>query len=665
MSQLFLAYKEMPTMAAQIIANLNTALASIVKMTNAANAVRQFDIALGTFYSQITALTILNLVAPDKQTREQSQIISLQVEKYILSVFGNEQLAKLIMLAADQKPAISTNTAADLTQETLSLKAAAQYKRLFVLSGVNLITGKEQLATIKYKIKQLEEQFGNNLITDNTTVKFTKQQLSGLPAVYLKNRRTLERPGKPTKWVFTLKYPDYNAIMSYVTSSVVRRKMLTLFQMVSSDKNMKLLLSLVKYRAKEANMLGFKSHAEMILTDSMAGSPARVYQFLETVHKTLDLPAKNYILWLKKFKAVYCPLDQALDAVAEWDCQFLKTKMSKIYNIDFAELSKFFKTMLVVDKIIGIYQKLLGLRFEKVDTRDSKLVWHEDVLLYSVYNSFDDNYVGKVYLDLFARENKYGHYASQDIRKRFMGNNNVITPPIVLVLTSFDRAKNIEDSCVGYQDIIPLFHEFGHAMHEITSLSPWHIFSGTSVKHDFVEAPSQMMESWFKDPETLVGLSSHELSVETAKSMISAASIGKSLEYSQRLYLAVVDLKLHDISLETAESLTVAKLQNIWNEQAIKYLPFERDPNSIALGRFEHLTGGYSGRYYGYLWSRAYALDMFEQFKKGSLTDKMHQGLAYRNTILAPGGTIDPDVLFKKFTGRELDMEPLLADLKF
>lgn len=652
-----LSLKEIQTTATQLINKLDSALA---KITDVSIAVRQLDVALGNFYSQITAIIILNLVAPDKRVREQSQQIALQVEKALLSVFGNERLAKLIMIAADQK-----STKPDQTPESLLLRAAIQYKRLFVLSGANLQTRKDQLITIKYKIKQLEEQFANNLIADNTTVKFTKLQLNGLPALFLKNRKTIERDGKPTKWVFTLKYPDYNAIMSYVASEDVRRKMLFLFQSLCADTNMKILLNLVKFRAKEANLLGFKSHAEMILTDSMAGSPSRVYQFLDTVYKTLDLPAKNYILWLKKFKTVYCILDNTKEPVVyEWDCQFLKTKMSKIYNVDFVELSKFFKTLSVVDKIIGIYQKLLGLRFEKVDTRNSNLVWHEDVLLYSVYNSFDDNYVGKVYLDLFVREHKYGHYASQDIRKRFMGQDNIITPPIVLVLTSFERAKNIEDSCIGYQDIVPLFHEFGHAMHEITSLSPWHIFSGTSVKHDFVEAPSQMMENWFKDPETLVGLSSHSINAETARSMISAAAIGKSLEYCQRLYLAIVDMRLHDITSEVAESLTVARLQNIWNEEAQKYLPFERDNNSIALGRFEHMIGGYSGRYYGYLWSRAYALDMFEQFKKNGLFDKTTSTL-YRNTILAPGGTIDPDLLFRKFTGRELDMEPLLTDLKF
>ena len=303
--------------------------------------------------------------------------------------------------------------------------------------------------------------------------------------------------------------------------------------------------------------------------------------------------------------------------------------------------------------------QLYGVDIEEKPTLP---VWHEDVRAYEV--SENGKRIGLFYLDFFPRDNKYSHAACFDIQSGKQLLEGSYATPYSALVCNFTPPSGDRPSLLTHRDVETLFHEFGHLMHQLLTTSPYAAFSGTSVMRDFVEMPSQIMEHWAWQPEALKQFSHHwqtgeSLPDELIEKLIATKHLNSGLDAQQQMFYGVLDMTLHDrfdADANDGGNITelVAQLQN-------EYTLFPAVEGSHFEASFGHLVG-YAAGYYGYLWSRVYADDMFSKFEEDGIFD-LQTGTALRRAVLAKGNTEEPMDLIREFLGREPNMNAFLHHL--
>jgi thimet oligopeptidase len=289
-------------------------------------------------------------------------------------------------------------------------------------------------------------------------------------------------------------------------------------------------------------------------------------------------------------------------------------------------------------------------------------VWHEEVRKFAVHDARpdrDDRLMGYFYIDMFPRPGKFTHAGCMVLQPSSLKSTGVRTLPSVALLVNFPRPTELRPSLLTHSEVMTFFHEFGHAMHTVCSETTTAMFAGTSVEKDFVEAPSQMLENWCWENETLQRLSSHyttkeSLSEDVITQLQSARRANKALKMKRQILLAIFDQKIHSGPQVDTVAL-FAKLQD--EIQGIPTTPGTNFPAS-----FGHMANSYDAQYYGYLWSEVFAMDMFQsRFKKEGPMNPV-TGLAYRELILARGGSVDASEMLKEFLGREPNQNAFLQN---
>jgi thimet oligopeptidase len=347
-----------------------------------------------------------------------------------------------------------------------------------------------------------------------------------------------------------------------------------------------------------------------------------------------------------------------------WDQSFYEKRLMKSkYAVDSEKVREYFPLQRVIDGLFSITQSLYGLEYREVTDHASskgRKRWHPDVRLYEVYDKSSGELLGEFFLDLHPRPNKYNHAAMWGLIPRKVWPDGRVQLPLAALVCNFTKPTDGKPSLMSHDEVETFFHEFGHCLHGILTGTSYGRFSGTAVPRDFVEAPSQMFENWVWDPRVVNTFAAHyktgePLPEKLLQGMLDARNLGSGMKAEHQFYYALVDMAYHTQEDETVDSTKIAT--DLFGQIEL----YEPVDGTHFQSSFGHLVG-YEAGYYGYMWSKVYAEDMFQRFKELGMLDPK-AGQYYREKILARGGSMDALEMVEDYLGRKPEMEPFLRHL--
>ena len=505
-------------------------------------------------------------------------------------------------------------------------------------------------------VKQLNEEllllcteYSTNINESDVRILLKRSDLKGMSDLFIEGLDTEQVDGQ-SLYIISAKYPHVYPILENADLEDTRRRVL---QMVESQciQNVEILFTIIKKRQEVAELLGYESWAAYILEVNMARNVDTVNSFL------LDLVEKLRPLRNAELEEMMASKHGVIEQY-DWRYYLEKHKQKK-FKIDAEDIREYFPLDHVLQCMLSYFQELLELRFEQVHGGST---WHPDCTEWVVYDATnrtsESPELGRFYLDLFPRPNKFNHAACFPLKYA------TIQEPIAIcaMLCNFSSKKGDIPSLLTHYEVETLYHEFGHVMHNICSRPRFIEFSGTQTEKDFVEAPSQMLENWCWEKTTIRELSKHYKTGECMpdnmiNQLVGSRHVGSGIQNSRQLTFAIIDMLLHTKNLESADSME--RLVNSVTEEVMG-IPNVNDSHRIAI--FGHIAGGYDAQYYGYMWSLVYASDMYATLQE-YIQEGKPAGRIYRDIVLAPGGSKDPTKLVNEFLGREPDTDAFLRDL--
>jgi Zn-dependent oligopeptidase len=329
-----------------------------------------------------------------------------------------------------------------------------------------------------------------------------------------------------------------------------------------------------------------------------------------------------------------------------WDWRYYHDRQMKSqFAVDEFEVAQYFPLDACLDGLFAITQSMMGVTYREVPEAPR---WHPDVRTFDIYEPSGDQPFARFHMDLFPRPNKYGHAAAFTLRRGRQLEDGTYQRPVSAIVANFTKPGADQPSLLRHQEVVTLFHEFGHILHQTLTRARRARFSGTATERDFVEAPSQMLEHWCWEPEVLRSFSRHyqtgePLPEELLAAMIAAKNLNSGITTLRQLFFASLDMAYHSPGFDGDTTATLARLHDISG--------FPYTPGTHFQSGFGHLFG-YDAGYYGYLWSHVFGDDMYTLFEaKGALNREI--GAHYRKVILERGGSVDGDELVRSFLGRE------------
>jgi thimet oligopeptidase len=510
---------------------------------------------------------------------------------------------------------------------------------------------REELKIINDKLSDLSIKFQQNIAEVDDYLIVNESEIDGLPDDYKKSR-VLE----DGNYKIDLSYPSYIPYMQFSKSDKARKELYTMFRNRAADDNLEILSKVLVLRKGMAQMLGYNTYAEYRVGDRMAKTPQNVWDFENGLIDNVKEKAKidyDELLEVKRTETK----DNTVELIQPWESAYYNNILLKDkYELDQNLVKEYFEANNVISGLFNISQQLFGVEFEEVTPAS---VWQDDVRLYSVKK--DGKVISRFYIDLFPRPNKFSHAACFPMKGGKTTDDGYQLPTAALVC-NFPAPMDDVPSLLSHDQVETFFHEFGHVLHNVLTQTELSSHSGTSVSRDFVEAPSQIFENWTWNYDAVTLFAKHyktgeTLPLELFEKMIAAKNVGSGLATIQQVYYGTIDFTLHDKYDPTGSKTTTDVLKELQNE--ITLFPFLDGTHMQA--SFGHLMG-YAAGYYGYLWSRVYAQDMFSVFEKNGVMDK-ETGLKYRDVILANGGSRDELGMVIEFLGREPNQDAFLKSI--
>lgn len=547
----------------------------------------------------------------------------------------------------------------DLTEEQNML--LEKYYKDFVRGGANLDEEeKARLREINKELSVLTLNFGENILKEDNRFELVienEDDLAGLPQqVITAAAEAAKERGHEGKWVFTLHNPSMIPFLQYSQRRDLREKIFKAYINRGNNNdeldNKAILSRTAALRVERAHLLGYKTHADYVLEMNMAKKPENVYQFLDKIWKPALALAKEEAKELQEM----IEKEGNSFKLQPWDWWYYAEKVKKAkYALDEEMLRPYFKLENVRDGAFYVASKLYGIQFV---ARDDIPKYHEDVRVFEVKDA-DGSHIGILYTDYFPRASKRGGAWMNSFRKQYRLEGKNIHP-LITNNGNFARPTGGKPALISSENVLTLFHEFGHALHGLLSDCTYYRLSGTSVPRDFVELPSQIMENWAFEPEVLTVYAKHyetgeAIPQELVDKMKKAALFNQGFAAVEYLAASYLDMDWHTLTepkeLDALEFETESLNRiSLIPEIIVRY----RSPY------FRHIfSGGYSAGYYSYIWAEVLDADAFEAFKETSLFDQK-TALSFRKNILERGGTEDPMKLYIRFRGAEPKVEPLL-----
>lgn len=579
-------------------------------------------------------------------TSEELQSVVVKLEpmmtRFSMKVMTDERLYKKVLSV--KRSLSSANKVLGQEQQMLLDNTV----KSFVRHGVALQGAeRERFLRNEEELSELKLRFGQNALADmnDWSLHITDEaDLAGLPQPVCDAARE-EAQGRGLEgWLFTLAAPSYSPFMMYSDRRELREKMYHAYGSIGGRGNKcdnnDIIRRIVELRAEQARLLGYDTYCDYVLEDRMVQSLPNLYRFMDGL-KSAVLPAA-----IKELDEVQ---QQAPFKLMPWDFSYYAEKLKhQRYDFDSEALRPYFPLEAVRNGIFGLYGRLYGLRFEE---DKSVPVYHEDVTVYRVFDG--EREMGLLYLDMHPRKSK----RSGAWMTEFRGQYGAVRPQIQVVC-NFSKPTADTQSLLRFSEVETFMHEMGHAMHGMLSEVQYESLSGTNVKRDFVEMPSQVMENWCYEPEFLATFAQHwqtgePLPVEYIDKIRAAQN-----HLAGWLCLRQLNLGYTDIAFHTMETRPTSSAEEIEAAAMTSLLPHV--PGCCTSTNFSHIFGGgYASGYYGYKWAEVLDADIFSRFKTDGVFNQETAG-AFRREILSRGGTEHPAVLFNNFMGREPDNQALL-----
>jgi len=547
--------------------------------------------------------------------------------------------------------------------------------RDFRLGGAELSDDKKaRYLEIQERLSELSSRFSDNLLdaTNDFTLLITdKNELSGLPEDALQAAQEAAQSNQTTQaadksgWLFTLKAPSYMPIMQFADNRALREKMYRAYATRASEfgkpalDNTPLMEEIVKLRGEEARLLGFANFGELSLASKMADSPQLVLEFMRELAQRARPFADKDLTELRAFART----ELGLQSLQAWDVGYVSEKLrEQRYAFSEQEVKEYFPEDAVLSGMFKLIETLYGLEI-KVSNAP---VWHEDVRFFDIRNR-QNNLVGQFYLDLYARNSKRGGAWMDDViaRRRLAAGiqtPSVIQTPVAYLNCNFSAPVGGKPAVFTHDEVITLFHEFGHGLHHLlTEVEDLAVSGINGVEWDAVELPSQFMENFCWEWAVLQGMTRHvETGVALPRAlfdkMLAAKNFQSGLQTLRQIEFSLFDMLMHS-NFEAGGGKTILQLLDEVRAEVAVLIPpaFQRFPHS-----FSHIfAGGYAAGYYSYKWAEVLSADAYSLFEENGVLNP-DVGARFRAEILAVGGSRDAMQSFAAFRGREPSIDALL-----
>lgn len=581
--------------------------------------------------------------------REVAPLLSAHSDEIIM----NEKLFKRVKAVYENKSKFKLSP--------IESKLVDDTYRNFVREGANLSSSdKDKLKEINQKMSLLTLKFGENVLKDVNNFQLVvdkESDLSGLPQSVIEvAAETAKQKGMEGKWIFTLQNPSVMPFLQYANNRELRKKMQQAYVNRGNNNNefdnKDIINELVNLRLQRANLLGYKSHAEYSLEETMAKNTDKVMELLNRMWKPALNVAKKEAADMQKLMN-NDGRDLKLEA---WDWRYYAEKVRKEkFDLNEEELKPYFKLENVKQGIFDLTNKLWGISYKE---RKDIPKYHEDAVVYEVLKE-DGSHLGILYMDFHPRSSKRSGAWMTNYREQYYKDGKNITP-IVSLVCNFSKPAGDVPALLSWDETETFFHEFGHGLHGLFADSKYRSQSGTNVSRDFVELPSQIMEHWVSEPEVLKMFAKHYKTGETIPDAL-IEKLEKSSLFNQGftnvefVASAILDMKYH-----TIEKATTIKADDFQKAVANEIGLIPEISYRHGSTHFGHIfSGGYSAGYYSYLWSGVLDSDAYEAFKETGIFNK-ETARKFKDYILSKGNTEDPMTLYIKFRGKEPSVEPLL-----
>lgn len=594
----------------------------------------------------------LNSAETNDEIQKLAQEISPMLTEFGNDMLLNEALFERVKAVYNQKDTLDLN-------EEQQMLLDKKYKG-FSRNGANLSEEKKKkLRKIDTELSKLKLTFGENVLAETNKFELhitDEKDLSGLPeGVIEAASQTAEEKGKEG-WVFTLDYPSYVPFLTYADNRELRKKMAIAFgaKGFNNDEfdNQKNVLQIAQLRHKRANLLGYKSHAHFVLEERMAETPEKVKSFLnELLEKAKPAATKEF----EELTAFAKELD-GIDHLEKWDGAYYSEKLKqKLFNLDDEKLKPYFELKNVINGVFTVAQKLYGLHFKEVQNIDK---YHPEVKTYEVKDD-EGELVALFYADFHPRAGKRNG-AWMTSYKPQQTKNGTNDRPHVSIVCNFTKPTASKPSLLTFNEVTTLFHEFGHALHGMLANTQYPSLSGTSVYWDFVELPSQILENWCYEKETLELFATHYktgevIPMEYVEKIKESATFLEGMATLRQLSFGMLDMAWHSqdsSGIKNVKAFEVAAFEDTQLYPDVK-------ENCMSTS-FSHIfQGGYSAGYYSYKWAEVLDADAFAYFQQEGIFSKKVAD-KFKNFVLSQGGTMDPMELYIKFRGQKPDPEALL-----
>ncbi|MDX1542595.1 MAG: M3 family metallopeptidase [Christiangramia sp.] len=594
----------------------------------------------------------INSAETNKEIQKIAQEVSPVLSEFKNDVILNKDLFEKIKSVFEEKDSLNLNK----EQETLLEK---KYKA-FTRNGANLPEEKQKnLREIDKELSKLKLVFGENVLAETNRYELLvkdESRLSGLPESFKDEAKSVANEKGKEGWMFTLEYPSYLPFMKYAEDRELRKELALAFgsRGFHNDEldNQENVLKIAKLRYQRAKLLGFESHAHFVLEERMAETPEKVDSFLkEMLEKAKPAAEREY----KELENFARDLD-GIDQLQKWDAAFYGEKLKqKLFDLDDEKLKPYFKLENVIEGVFTVAQKLYGLNFKEVHDIDK---YHPDVKTFQVTDETGEN-VALFYADFHPRPGKRDG-AWMTIYKQQYVQNGTNERPHISIVCNFTKPTQKEPSLLTFNEVTTLFHEFGHALHGMLANTTYPSLSGANVYWDFVELPSQVLENWCYEKESLQLFAKHyktgePIPQEYIDKIKESANFLEGMATLRQLSFGMLDLSWHAINPSDVDDV---KKHEVKAFEPTKLYP-DVASNCMSTA-FSHIfQGGYSAGYYSYKWAEVLDADTFEYFTEHGIFSKDIAD-KFRENILSKGGTEHPMELYKRFRGKEPKPDALL-----
>jgi len=573
----------------------------------------------------------------------------------------------------------------ELYEAYQSIKDSAEFKKLdeaqkkivdnalrdFHLSGIDLpVEKKKRFREIRQQLSKLTSKYEENVLdaTQAWSKHITdKKQLAGLPESALAMSKQAAEAKELDGWLFTLNFPSYYAVISYADDRALREEMYQAYATRASEQgpnageydNSEVMEDILALRHELAQLLGYKNYAERSLATKMAENPEQVLSFLQDLAKRSKPMAKQELSELTGF----AKQEHGVSDLSAWDVAYYGEKLRK-HTFDFSQedLKPYFPETKVIPGMFAVVKRLYGISINEIDAGKVE-TWHDDVHFYEIRD--DKNELrGQFYLDVYARDKKRGGAWMDDCMGRKRNVDGSVQVPVAYLTCNLTQPIGDDPALFTHDEVTTLFHEFGHGLHHmLTKVEHIGVSGINGVAWDAVELPSQFMENWCWEREALDLIATHyqtgdAIPEELFNKMYAAKNFQAGMQMVRQIEFSLFDFRMYyEYQPELKGTNSIQKILDEVRREVSVIMP-------PSYNRFQHgfshiFAGGYAAGYYSYKWAEVLSADAFSLFEEKGIFDS-ETGNAFLECVLEKGGTKEPMELFKKFRGREPEIDALL-----